>query len=331
MVSIDFIGDIHGHFSELCSLLEKLGYEKRGDSFRYPGDKRHVVFLGDYVDRGPQIRETVNLIRSMRDSGSATALLGNHEFNALCFWQRNGAGKSHYLKKIGDGYLREHSFNKVAMHASTVDSYKGRKSEFFEVIEFFKTLPLYLETPLFRAQHASFDTQCVKKLRKQGIQSFSDGDYDSLMARANDEFFEFEDSLFHEFDMLLKGPELDLPSDLYFHDGEGVLRKRTRLRWWINPKEATLREICLQPGVEMPPMELSADIKSRNFYEEHERPVFFGHYWLMGNPVLMRENVCCLDFSVAGCRGNGRLVAYRFDGEQKLDSNKFVWVDANKT
>ena len=75
--------------------------------------------------------------------------------------------------------------------------------------------------------------------------------------------------------------------------------------------------------------------KAREFEEregrlvsEEERPVFFGHYWLTGIPKLIRDNVCCLDFSVAGYRGDGRLAAYRFDGEQRLDESKFVWVEA---
>ena len=63
-------------------------------------------------------------------------------------------------------------------------------------------------------------------------------------------------------------------------------------------------------------------------YGRSERPVFFGHYWLTGLPKLIRGNVCCLDFSVAGYRGDGRLAAYRFDGEQTLDESKFVWVEA---
>jgi hypothetical protein len=74
--------------------------------------------------------------------------------------------------------------------------------------------------------------------------------------------------------------------------------------------------------------EVLPSVRARNFYGENECPVFFGHYWLTGLPKLIRDNVCCLDFSVAGYRGNGRLVAYRFDGEQKLDESKFVWVDA---
>ena len=86
--SIDFIGDIHGHYDELVVLLKKLGYEERGGAFRYPGDERTVVFLGDYIDRGSQVRETVNLVRAMRDAGSAVVLMGNHEFNALSFGTR---------------------------------------------------------------------------------------------------------------------------------------------------------------------------------------------------------------------------------------------------
>ena len=34
--SIDFIGDIHGHCSELKNLLKKLGYVETQGAFRYP-------------------------------------------------------------------------------------------------------------------------------------------------------------------------------------------------------------------------------------------------------------------------------------------------------
>ena len=107
--SIDFIGDIHGHYEELRLLLTKLGYVESQGSFRYPGRTRTVVFLGDYIDRGNQARDVVNLVRAMRDSGDAVALMGNHEFNALCVWHLNGAGGAHVIHCIPGGYLREHS------------------------------------------------------------------------------------------------------------------------------------------------------------------------------------------------------------------------------
>ena len=325
--SIDFIGDIHGHASELRALLKKLGYVESAGAFRFPGGERTVAFLGDYIDRGNEVREAVNLVRAMRDAGSAVALMGNHEFNALSFWQLNGLG-GRFIKSIRGGYLREHSFNKVAIHAKTVESYKGRQAEFAEMLDFLKTLPFYVETETFRAQHACFDKNCVEELKAAGISSFADGNFDELIARANDQFSEYEDSLFHPIDIFLKGPEVKLPEGVTFRDGEGVLRKRARLRWWQDPKNATFQEICFQPGVDMPACGVAPEICNNGFYGEDERPVFFGHYWLTGLPELIRANVCCLDYSVAGYRGDGRLVAYRFDGEQVLDASKFVWVDA---
>lgn len=327
--SIDFIGDVHGHCTELRALLAKLGYAEVSGAFRYPGNARIVVFLGDYIDRGNESREAVNLVRAMRDAGSAIPLLGNHEFNALSFWQENGKG-GHYIRSIPGGYLREHSFNKVAIHTKTVEAYKGRQAEFFEALDFFKTLPFYLETDLFRAQHACFDASCVAELRAAGIRSFVDGNFEELIARANDLKNEYADSLFHPIDMLLKGPEVNLPAGMTFRDGEGVLRKRTRLAWWINPEGKQLHELSFQPGVQLPPCTEPFKLPHQGFYGESERPVFFGHYWLTGLPQLIRSNVCCLDYSVGGYRGDGHLVAYRFDGEQTLDASKFVWVDANR-
>lgn len=81
--NMDLIGDIHGHADELIELLEKLGYSKQGTHYAHP--KRKVLFVGDYIDRGPKIRETLEIVKQMADNGSAIALMGNHEYNALCF------------------------------------------------------------------------------------------------------------------------------------------------------------------------------------------------------------------------------------------------------
>jgi hypothetical protein len=51
-----------------------------------------------------------------------------------------------------------------------------------------------------------------------------------------------------------------------------------------------------------------------------------GRYWLSATrPALLAENVACLDYSVAK---GGLLCAYRWDGERKLTSERFVWVAA---
>jgi len=54
-----------------------------------------------------------------------------------------------------------------------------------------------------------------------------------------------------------------------------------------------------------------------------EKPVFFGHYWLRDTPSVYRHNIYCLDYSVAK---EGKLVAYRYDGEKRLTNEKLVFV-----
>lgn len=83
----DIIGDVHGCFRELKALLLALGYELEeglspaGEprySVRHPGGRR-VIFLGDLVDRGPQIVEVLRLAMDMVADGMALCIAGNHE------------------------------------------------------------------------------------------------------------------------------------------------------------------------------------------------------------------------------------------------------------
>lgn len=63
---IDLIGDIHGHADKLEALLHQLGYAKNKGVYAHP--ERKVLFVGDYIDRGPKIRETLQIVRSMVES-----------------------------------------------------------------------------------------------------------------------------------------------------------------------------------------------------------------------------------------------------------------------
>ena len=54
----DIIGDVHGCFDELIALLSKMGYRitEEDDAYQVrPPDGRQAIFLGDLVDRGPNI------------------------------------------------------------------------------------------------------------------------------------------------------------------------------------------------------------------------------------------------------------------------------------
>ena len=64
-------------------------------------------------------------------------------------------------------------------------------------------------------------------------------------------------------------------------------------------------------------------------YSHESPPVFLGHYWMEGEPVPLSPNIACLDYSVA--KPGGKLVAYRWDGEQILDPGKYVWVERTES
>ena len=68
----DLIGDIHGYSGPLLELLEKLGYRKADGVFRHPD--RKVIFLGDFIDRGPNQREVISIVRPMIDEGAALGI-----------------------------------------------------------------------------------------------------------------------------------------------------------------------------------------------------------------------------------------------------------------
>jgi protein phosphatase len=74
----DIIGDVHGCFDELVELLRKLGYAIDGVRVTHP-EGRKVAFLGDLVDRGPQIPEVLELVMGMVEAGTALCVPGNHD------------------------------------------------------------------------------------------------------------------------------------------------------------------------------------------------------------------------------------------------------------
>ena len=76
------IGDVHGCLPELASLVESLPLE-RGDT---------VVFLGDYIDRGPDSKGVIDYLLELRKRGEQTTvfLRGNHEDMMLSFMALSG-------------------------------------------------------------------------------------------------------------------------------------------------------------------------------------------------------------------------------------------------
>lgn len=304
---IDFIGDTHGHADKLEELLQKLGYSKKDNYYSHP--TRKVIFLGDYIDRGPRIRRILEIVKGMSDSGNAIVIMGNHEYNALCYHSKDSKG----------GYLREHSQKNIIQHSQTINQFQDHPKEWKMYLNWFKTLPLFYETDKFRAVHACWNNKKIEFLTGQLENSRLT---DELLSKS----VEKESKLYDAIDQTLKGKEIKLPGDYTFKDKDGTERREIRIKWWENPKEdgMTYKKLSVEPLEILTDDPIDVDVlKDADYYKTDQKPVFFGHYWLQGNPTIYRENICCIDYSVAK---KGKLAAYRFDGEQILDNNKLIYV-----
>jgi hypothetical protein len=150
----DLIGDIHGHADELIALLERMGYRQYGDCYRHPD--RKVIFLGDFIDRGPKILQVLQIARAMVDGGTALAVLGNHELNALAY---------HTADPDNPGaYLRKHSEKNVHQHSETLRQLSAE--QLCSALEWFRTVPLWLELDGLRVVHACWDVVQVGRVQE---------------------------------------------------------------------------------------------------------------------------------------------------------------------
>ncbi len=300
----DLVGDIHGHADALHRLLNELEYAEFEGVFRHP--ERHMIFVGDFIDRGPHQREVLRIARSMCAAGSAKAVLGNHEFNAIGWATRDKDGS----------FLRKHSLKNASQHAEFLSQIGENSEAHNAAIDWFRTLPIWLDLPGFRVVHACWHhASCVAlepfldeagRFTEEGVlQSYRQG------------------SVAHSaVEILLKGPEERLPAGIDFLDKDGHRREEVRLRWW-DQNATTFRRAALGMDGredEIPDARLPTDYRYRE-----GKPVFFGHYWLKDRPEITAPNAACLDFSVAK---EGYLTAYRWSGERDLTKNSLVSVPA---
>ena len=135
MKKIFAIGDIHGSYDRLKTLMDKIPIDFSRDT---------LVFIGDYIDRGPHSVEVVDYLMQLKNRVPGVIFLkGNHEDMLDKFI--NGADRFTYLLNGGQ---------------QTLDSYltKPVQSEFYPIppdhMEFFKSLRLFYETEEYIFVHA---------------------------------------------------------------------------------------------------------------------------------------------------------------------------------
>lgn len=274
-MSYDIIGDIHGHADALEALLTDLGYRNTGGAWRHPD--RQALFVGDFIDRGPKQMETVSLVRRMVDAGSARAVMGNHEFNAIAWFlpDPDCPGeflRKHHSAKYGDKNRKQHQAFLSAVEGSPLHE---------ELVTWFLTLPVCLDLPDLRVIHACWHVVALDYLR-----AFLTADHclklETMILATREPENEAEKdtpemNVFKAVEAILKGVEVPLPAPHTFRDKDGHDRNRVRVRWWDNGATdyrcaAMLadHERAAFPDDPVPPHALIG--------HDGGKPVFVGHY-----------------------------------------------------
>ena len=300
----DIIGDVHGHADALRRLLLKLGYAESQDVFRH--ETRKAIFVGDFVDRGPAQRDVLGIARNMCEAGTASAVLGNHEFNAIAWATPNGEG----------GFLRERSQRHKDQHAEFLGQLVEGSPEYNDALHWFQQLPVWLEFPGLRVIHA-----CWHEPSRADLRPYLDN-RNRFTKEGLREALQRDSTAYAAAEILMKGPERRLPAKMSFLDANGQKRHDVRIRWW-DPQATTFRRAAIGMDArigDLPDIELAIDFR----YMENT-PVIFGHYWMEGEPTVTFSNAACLDFSVAR---KGYLTAYRWSGELVLSNEQLVYVPA---
>lgn len=125
------ITDIHGELSKLNNLLNKIDFSIDDT----------LVFMGDYIDRGPDSKGVVDRIISMGNNHKCIYLIGSHEYALL------HAKSNDYYQFLFDNYGGP----------ATKKSYGGFDNIFKIHGDFFKKLQFYYLTDKYLFVHAGIN------------------------------------------------------------------------------------------------------------------------------------------------------------------------------
>lgn len=296
-----FIGDIHGQSGKLAALMTYLD----------PHDDAMLIFLGDLIDNQPGTHidhlAVLSQVKAMVDSGRAICLMGNHEFNAVGWAMRH---------PVSGLPLRPHTANNNRQHRAFLDDVTENSQPHAAWIDWFKTLPLFIDFGDIRAIHACWDQGALAQLRPWL-------DEENRLKPESWQFaFDKQHELYGLLETVLKGPEMTLPEGYSFLDKTGIERRNIRVRWWLEGATTWRQLAQVQPEV----ADCIPDIPLTRAYPALTgTPVVVGHYTLAGEPAVLSQSVICVDYNAA--KAQHPLIAWEYDSVSgNVASGRFIYA-----
>ncbi len=150
---LDIVGDIHGEQAALLQLLRHLGYDARGN---HP-EGRTLVFLGDFVDRGPDSPGVIGIVHQLVTSGKAVAVRATTRSTCCATTPKMGSGWFFDARLQSD-------LRKYPCFARPHDP-----AERSAIVHFLRDLPVALEREDLRIVHAAWSGAAVEQARRQPL------------------------------------------------------------------------------------------------------------------------------------------------------------------
>lgn len=176
-VLIVAIGDIHGHYNQLTELLYNIN--------RFVDiSTTQIIFLGDYIDGGPDSAAVVDVVRDLQEQYNAIALLGNHEQMMLDSYDdpSNWNKWASWYYQGGEQTIQSYTPEGLSDYEKSVFP-RNAKAIPDDVRKWVRHLPLWHETKNYFFVHAGFNPgipiyanskETMLWIRK----AFIDSDYD---------------------------------------------------------------------------------------------------------------------------------------------------------
>ena len=145
------ISDIHGHYDEMVSALEKNGYDSNNLA-------HHLVVIGDLFDRGTQSKEVLEYLYPLSIEGKATILLGNHEVFLIEYLQGNILRAIFNIKHNGTMKTLVSLTGKDTISTQELELIKTEIIDRYPyLLSWLESLPLYLEIGNYIFVHGGID------------------------------------------------------------------------------------------------------------------------------------------------------------------------------